>query len=38
MAIIITDECINCGPVNQSAQIQQFMKELMIGDTKTELN
>jgi NAD-dependent dihydropyrimidine dehydrogenase PreA subunit len=38
MAIIITDECINCGACNQSAQTQQYMKEQTIGDIKMELN
>jgi NAD-dependent dihydropyrimidine dehydrogenase PreA subunit len=38
MAIIITDECINCGACEPECQIQQYMKVQMIGDIKTELN
>jgi NAD-dependent dihydropyrimidine dehydrogenase PreA subunit len=38
MAIIITDECINCGACEPECPKQQYMKELMIGDTKMEPN
>jgi ferredoxin len=34
MAIIITDECINCGACEPGVPIQQYMKVQMIGDTK----
>jgi ferredoxin len=32
MAIIITDECINCGACEPEVPIQQYMKVQMIGD------
>jgi hypothetical protein len=37
MAIIITDECINCELVSQVSK-QQYMKVQMIGDTGTKLS
>jgi NAD-dependent dihydropyrimidine dehydrogenase PreA subunit len=38
MAIIITDECINCGACEPGVPIQQYMKVQMIGDIRTALN